>query len=145
MSSAKANLRTPVAVCSVDDLVEGRPLPADLEGRRIIVIRWHRQIYALRDVCPHQRQSLSAGSVRDPVVGGAEVGELTLAPQQPVIVCPWHTWTFGLADGRCSSDARLRVRTYDVHVVDGTVLVSRTRQRRGPHVADGAEDIVTQP
>jgi nitrite reductase/ring-hydroxylating ferredoxin subunit/uncharacterized membrane protein len=68
--------------CRVDELVDGEPIGATVEGVRIAIVRDRGFIYALAGVCTHVGGPLDRGSVRD----GA-------------LVCPWHGSAFCLADG----------------------------------------------
>lgn len=99
-----------------------------LEGREIGVVRLRGQVYALRNVCPHQAGPLCSGMVLARVVAEA-AGGLRVDHDHPVVTCPWHGWEFDLASGRCLTDPRLRVATYPVEVRDGRVHVD-TRPRR---------------
>ena len=68
--------------CRVDELVEGEPIGATVEGVRVALVRHFGVVYAIAAVCSHAGGPLDRGHVRD----GA-------------IVCPWHGSTFCLADG----------------------------------------------
>ncbi len=69
--------------------------------------RW----YATQNTCPHRLdQVLSRGIIGD--AGG-----------EPKVACPLHKKTFSLESGECLSGEPYRVRTFDVKVADGEVLV----------------------
>lgn len=78
------------------------------------------EVFALRDICPHRRVPLSAGTQLE------TNGEWTLQ-------CPYHGWRFG-TDGGCrlmpslSGDtpydgAGVKVRRYPVHEANGAVYI----------------------
>lgn len=107
-----------------DDLAEGTVAVVSALGRELALVRWRGTVTAFRNVCPHQTQSFHAGFVRMTVTSpkGAP-GERYLDPAGPALVCPIHSWSFGLADGRCRVDDKLRVRRYNTFVEDGRVIV----------------------
>lgn len=43
--------------------------------------------------------------------------------QNPLLVCPWHTWGYELKTGRCAVEPSLRIRTYTVEIRNGHVWV----------------------
>jgi nitrite reductase/ring-hydroxylating ferredoxin subunit len=110
-------------VCNVDDLGSGKSIVVEVERRRIVIANCDGNLYAIRDVCPHQGCALSKGSI-----GG------TLLPSDPhtfkyglegrVIRCPWHAWEFDLKTGESIFDPTgTRVRTYPVHIDGDAVIV----------------------
>jgi nitrite reductase/ring-hydroxylating ferredoxin subunit len=65
------------------------------------------ELFALKDICPHQADSLH----RLPPEGGAAV-------------CIGHGWRFDLRTGRClRGDPEARVAVYPVKVENDTVLI----------------------
>ena len=112
-----------VDVLSVAELAEGRPRVVKVGGREIALVRWRGTIHAVRNVCPHQTQSLTAAIVRADIDGApGQPGELKLREDRPVIVCPFHTWEFSLTTGQCLVDSTLRIKRYDT-VVEGDRLL----------------------
>jgi nitrite reductase/ring-hydroxylating ferredoxin subunit len=112
-----------IEAAGLDELEEGKPLVRKVGGRDVVLVRWRGEVYALRDVCPHQSASFLFGTVHDLVTGDAALGELAVDRSDPVIKCPWHAWQFRLRTGECLVDPALRTRTYAVTVRDGTVLL----------------------
>jgi nitrite reductase/ring-hydroxylating ferredoxin subunit len=113
-----------IEVGRFDDLVEGVPVSVRVEGREIVLVRWQEQVYAARNICPHQSRALVDGHVHRGVACGDYFGEMEIdeaAP--PIIACPWHSWRFDLRTGRCGVDPRLRVRTYTTAISDGRVML----------------------
>ena len=111
-----------VEVGNVDDLPAGETVTIEAGGRELVLIRWGQEVYALRNICPHMSTSFSKGSM----IGGhrsGTVGEVTVDHDDPVMVCPWHKYEFRLKDGRCLTDASLRVRSYPVVIDDGRILI----------------------
>ena len=81
--------------------------------------RW----YALRDQCPHQGAELSRGRVVEQACAHLEGGRPVFDGSQPALQCPWHGWSFRLADGGTSTSTNVRVRTYPVRIVDAHVII----------------------
>ena len=82
------------------------------------------RFYALPNVCPHQFGPLSAGTVGGTTACSAATGwRFAWVREGEVVTCPWHGLEFEIATGRCLSSPRLRVRTYEVIVEDGQVVV----------------------
>lgn len=113
-----------VAVCLLGELTEGQPTVVETGGRRIVLVRWGERVFAVRDICPHMSASFAHGRVEARVTAD-HAGELTLACDEPMLVCPWHAWEFSLRTGRSPADPGLRVGTYPVSVgEDGMVVVT---------------------
>lgn len=104
---------TPVA--RVEDLREGQPHGAELDGLRLVLVRMGERLYALPAVCSHMGGPLESGTVED-----------------CAIVCPWHGSRFDLASGAVIDGPSVyRQQPLDVRVRDGHVEV-RTAVWRGP-------------
>jgi nitrite reductase (NADH) small subunit len=110
-------------VGAFDDLPEGRPAIVEVGGRQFAIVRLRGEVYALRNVCPHQTQSYAGGRAHSRIEGADRVGELQLLVDDPVLACPWHGWEFRLRGGECLVDPKLRVRTYPTVIREGRVYV----------------------
>jgi nitrite reductase (NADH) small subunit len=110
-------------VAAVEELREGKPSIVKAGGRELAIIRLGGEVYAVRNVCPHQTQSYLGGRAHSRVEGADRVGELELIEDDPVLACPWHGWEFRLRGGECLVDPKLKVKTYQVEVRDGRVWV----------------------
>lgn len=74
---------------------------------RIAVFRTAEdQVYAIENRCAHKAGPLSEG-----IVHGTSV------------TCPLHNWVYDLATGEAQGADEGRVRTYDVRVLDGRILL----------------------
>ena len=71
--------------CRADDLVDGHPYGADVEGARVVLVRDLGRIVAMAAVCSHAGGPLDEGRL---------IGDR--------IECPWHGSQFCLADGSVS-------------------------------------------
>ena len=110
-------------VGDVESFPEGRPVPVSVAGRSLVVVKWRDDFFALRNRCPHQSQALTPARVHGSICGTGKIGEIGLAVEEPVIVCPWHTWEFRLRDGECARDPSKRVKSYATEVRSDCVYV----------------------
>jgi 3-phenylpropionate/trans-cinnamate dioxygenase ferredoxin subunit len=53
----------PVRACSLTELDEGKPLPVELDGVGVAVVRQGDEVFAIRDECSHAAVALSEGDV----------------------------------------------------------------------------------
>lgn len=95
-----------VSVCRIEDVVEGRGLPVEVDGLRIAIFNDGGQFHALLGRCPHANGSIGLGWIED--------GEA---------VCPLHHWRFKLTTGRCTSVRGESVHRFACVVRDGEVWV----------------------
>ena len=113
---------------SLDEFPGGSHKVLQVSDRSVGVFNIAGQLYALRNVCPHQ-----AG----PVCESKQTTGTLMAPAEndfnrqwtregEIIVCPWHGLEYHVPSGRCLADPRLRVRRYRVIVDAGDVLLSLT-------------------
>jgi len=99
-------------------------------GREIGIVRLGRQVYALRNVCPHQAGPLCRGLVFGKVVA-AGAGRVEVDREHPVVTCPWHGWEFDLMSGRCLTDRSKRVAVYPTEVRENRVFLRTGESSRG--------------
>jgi len=113
----------PVAVCRLDELADATLTAVRAGGRELVLVRHGDQVYALRNVCPHQGARLSDGVLTCGRAAGG-VGEHQAIKSGRTIRCPWHNWEFDAADGTAAHDPRrVRVATYPVSIEAGEVVV----------------------
>jgi methionine sulfoxide reductase heme-binding subunit len=96
-----------VDVCAVDDIAERRARTVCLSGERVAVFKYDGRVSAVSNVCRHQN---------GPIGEGKMVGDC--------IVCPWHGYEYGPADGRAPAPFTEKLPTFAVKVVNGRVLVN---------------------
>jgi len=110
-------------VCRLDELAPGDVRRVDGGRVPVVLVRaFDGQCHALQATCPHQGARLDRGNL-DALTVGDEPGAYALSEEISVLRCPWHSFDFDVATGRCFSDARLRVRRFPVAVEDGDVIV----------------------
>jgi nitrite reductase (NADH) small subunit len=108
-----------------EELEERRPRITVVEGREIGLIRWGENVYAVRNICPHQFGPVCRGHTM-PLITGDLDGNRFADPERPVLVCPWHGWEFDIASGTSAwgdTPYRYKLKTYPVEVREGRVLV----------------------
>lgn len=95
-------------VGKVEDIPEGKGIAVQAGQRTIAVFRAGDNVYAVANRCPHKGASLCEGE---------------MLIEDGVIRCPWHHWNWQLCDGKLESDPRQALRTYDVVIEGGEVVV----------------------
>jgi nitrite reductase/ring-hydroxylating ferredoxin subunit len=101
-----------------------------LDGREVGIVRWDGEVYALANICVHQRGPLCRGTLAARLDAPAP-GSMELDDGSPVLACPWHGWEFDVRTGRAIWDGQYRVRTYPAQVEEGRVLVELHRSGSG--------------
>ena len=64
----------------------------------------------IKNSCPHAGGNLAAGDVAGSVV-----------------TCPWHHWPFDLDTGACTLSESVRLRRFEIRVIDGYVCANLER------------------
>ena len=97
----------PVDLGPVDAIAPGQGRAFIVAGRTIAVFRQRDgRVFATDNQCPHRGGPLAEG-----ILGDGKV------------ICPLHAWKVDLASGRCHGESA-SIRTYDVQVINGRVLVA---------------------
>jgi nitrite reductase/ring-hydroxylating ferredoxin subunit len=108
---------------ALDELPDGTMKAVRAGGRELLLVRRGREIYALRNVCPHQGARLSDGVLSCTRRGG-RVGEYVADLTGRIVRCPWHNWEYDAADGASLHDPQhTRVASYETVVEEGKVWV----------------------
>jgi nitrite reductase/ring-hydroxylating ferredoxin subunit len=118
-----------VDVGQLDDFRDGQVTIVVVDGREIGVVRWSEDVFALANLCAHQRGPLCRGTLSRRLES-QEPGAMELAEGAPVIACPWHGWEFDVRTGRAVWDEGYAVRTYPVEVENGRVLLDLGPRRK---------------
>ena len=103
--SARDDLRW-VPIGPATELVFGPGHGVMVEGRELAVFELDDGYAAVDGSCPHAGGPLCEGDVLDGKV-----------------VCPWHGWSFDLADGSCSVSPTASIQAYPVRNRDGMLEV----------------------
>ena len=100
-----------VDVGNAADLSEATPLPVEVDGLALVVVRCANELYAVEDRCTHDGESLE----------GAEV-------ESCQIICPRHGARFCLRTGEAlTPPAYEPLRTYAVRVEEGRILLEHSQ------------------
>jgi 3-phenylpropionate/trans-cinnamate dioxygenase ferredoxin subunit len=110
-------------VCPAEELPAGSRRIVDVEGRSIGVFNLDGELYALRNQCPHRGAPLCRGGWDGTMLPSAP-DEFEFGLEGRVVRCPWHAREFDLVTGASLlSGDPTHVRTYDVSICDGHVVV----------------------
>lgn len=131
-----------IDVGSTDEFVPGKPRICDVNGREVVVVNAGDEWFAVRNICPHQTETLAKGLVRPEIKAGPELGTYR-ATERMLIACPRHVWAFDLRTGHCVVDATLRVRAYTVSTDNGRVLLDDGRPQPPTKQADKLAEAAT--
>ncbi|ABL79897.1 MULTISPECIES: nitrite reductase small subunit NirD [unclassified Nocardioides] len=115
-STGPAAGATYTTVCGLDQIEVEGGVVALVDGVAVAIFRTHDgNVYAISNYDPVSRASVLARGI----VGTR--GDV------PVVASPMHKQAYDLRTGQCLDDAAVRVPTYDVRVIDGTVHVGGPR------------------
>jgi 3-phenylpropionate/trans-cinnamate dioxygenase ferredoxin subunit len=78
---------------------------------------------AVRGICAHQGGLLGEGVLSWLVSSGGEPGTYALSRRAEILRCPWHSYEYDIATGRCLTDPKLRLRTYPVRVEGSDIVI----------------------
>ena len=105
------------------DIFIRRPVLASVVSLMLLVLGI-RSFYALPNLCPHQRGPLCEGGVSGTLDCGPHTDwKLAWIWDGEVVTCPWHALEFHIPTGQCVAFEDVRLRTYEVRVVDGELRV----------------------
>lgn len=95
-------------VAQSSTVTEAVMTPVKAGGRKLILIRWDGDVYAIDYACPHAAADLSEGSVH-----------------RWKLCCHEHDYCFDIRTGRIvwPEDELYRLKRYDVREADGIVRV----------------------
>jgi nitrite reductase/ring-hydroxylating ferredoxin subunit/uncharacterized membrane protein len=107
------------ALVDADQVPEGRPVGADVEGVRLLLVLDGGEVRALDARCTHRGGPLDEGEIRDGCV-----------------TCPWHGSRFELATGDVVQGPATQPQpAYEVRIAGGRVEVRRSEPRDARHPA----------
>ncbi len=95
-----------VKVCKVDDLEEKNGKKFFVNDIEIAVFKINGEIFALSNICPHQKTHL----IHEGFIEGGKV------------MCPVHGWQFDLRTGELAPGRR-GLDFYDIEIKNGDVFV----------------------
>jgi nitrite reductase (NADH) small subunit len=95
-----------VPVMRTDELKPGEATERLVAGKPIALYNVGGRFYATINYCLHRGGPLGQGQL-----------------DGPVIMCPWHAWTFDVTTGENTVNAELKIPCFPVKVEGGQVLV----------------------
>jgi nitrite reductase (NADH) small subunit len=105
-----------------------RGLIVRVGGFEIGVFRVPDGFRAYENVCLHQGGPVCTGVVIGKVEQVLREDKTIAFERESVdeihVSCPWHGWEYDLSTGECATDRRLRLRQFDVDVVDDCLYVT---------------------
>jgi 3-phenylpropionate/trans-cinnamate dioxygenase ferredoxin subunit len=126
-------------VGSAEEFPPGSRTVVQVGPRSVGIINTGEAVYAVVNVCPHERAPVCEGTVGGTMLPSAP-GRLVYGLHNQVLRCPWHGWEFDLATGRALFGTdRGRVLTLPVSVEGGRVIVET--KDRAPRRKEGEPDV----
>ncbi|MCX7797699.1 MAG: nitrite reductase small subunit NirD [Melioribacter sp.] len=101
-----------IEICRIEDLKEKVGKQFFVEDLEIAVFKVDGQIYALSNICPHQKIHL----IHEGLVEDGKV------------YCPVHGWQFDLRNGNLANGRR-GLDIYEVKVIDGNVYIRANKKQ----------------
>ena len=94
-------------VAKKTDIPIGSGKVVEVGGKTLALFNCGGAFYAIDNTCLHRGGPLGEGSL-----SGTSV------------TCPWHGWEYDVTSGACSTDASIKIQTFDVKVDGEDVLVA---------------------
>ena len=98
-----------IKVASRSELPAGAGMVVEVKGQPIALFNCNGEFYALDNVCTHR---------------GGPLGEGYVDCSNMTVQCPWHGWTFGLANGKSPVNPLAKVEAFEVQVDGDDIKVS---------------------
>jgi nitrite reductase/ring-hydroxylating ferredoxin subunit len=95
-----------VRAIAAADLAAGACMEIALEGKPVALYNVGGQFYATANACLHRGGPLGQGMM-----------------DGPVVMCPWHAWSWDVTTGENTANGELKMPVYAVKVEDGQVYV----------------------
>lgn len=111
-----------LVVCHRDQLKPGDRRIVDDGKQGIGVFNIGGQVYAIKNVCPHEGAQLCRGTIHA-THAPSDVAEFIPALHGRVLRCPWHGWEFDIPSGKGLYDRHGRVATYKVEIDESGNIV----------------------
>jgi nitrite reductase (NADH) small subunit len=98
-----------IKVASKSDLPSGAGMVVEVQGQPIALFNCNGEFYALDNVCMHR---------------GGPLGEGYVDCSNMTVQCPWHGWTFGLANGKSPVNPMAKVEAFEVQIDGDDIKVA---------------------
>lgn len=123
------NWMTRHRLAPIEKLDGNNRLFIDIDGGEIVVMECDGDVYAVRNLCPHQYGNVGEGKVERKIVADVpDIGERVqerYEPDKRVIRCPCHGWAFDLDTGDNVADPQNApgIQLYETTVEDGIIYI----------------------
>ncbi len=94
-----------VKAAGTDELADGQSKVLNIDGNVVVLFRVKNGYFAISNTCLHRGGPLGEGELN-----GYEV------------TCPWHGWKYDVRTGSFTIIPTLRVRTFNVKIVEGSLF-----------------------
>jgi nitrite reductase/ring-hydroxylating ferredoxin subunit len=95
-----------VKAAAVVEVPPGTAREVVVGGKPVALFNVDGAFYATSNICLHRGGPLGQGML-----------------DGPIVMCPWHAWTWDVTTGENASNPALKIETYPVKVEGGDVLV----------------------
>jgi nitrite reductase (NADH) small subunit/3-phenylpropionate/trans-cinnamate dioxygenase ferredoxin subunit len=95
-----------VKAIDVNALAPGQCTEVSIEGKPVALYNVDGRFHATSNTCLHRGGPLGQGML-----------------DGPVVMCPWHAWSWDVRTGENTANPTLKMPVYEVKVEDGQVLV----------------------
>jgi nitrite reductase/ring-hydroxylating ferredoxin subunit len=113
-------------VCAVEELAPGSMRLVPIGKFGVGVYNVDGAYHALTNYCPHEGGPLCLGRVQGTTESRPDLpGKTGYVLHGQVVRCPWHQWEFDLTTGRTIAQPEKRIRTYEVRIEEGNVIIRR--------------------
>ncbi|MCC7355321.1 MAG: Rieske 2Fe-2S domain-containing protein [Anaerolineae bacterium] len=121
-----AQQREAIAVAPLADFPDGSHKVVKINGREVGIFNVGGTFHALPNLCPHQLGPLCLGRVSGTLDRRPETGwQLQWIHDGEIVTCPWHGMEYHISTGQCLAYPEVRLRTYEVWVEDGMVMLRK--------------------
>jgi NAD(P)H-dependent nitrite reductase small subunit len=93
-------------VAKISEISPGKSKLIDVEGRPIAIYNAGGTFYATDNYCPHK-----GGPLHEGVLMGN------------MVICPWHSWTFDVTNGKCLTNPIAKVSCFQIKVEGDDLLL----------------------
>jgi len=119
----------PVRVLAAAELPAGSRAKVKAFGTEVALFNVDGTLFAVANACPHHGGPLCHGRISGTRLPSNPY-EHRWGREDRILTCPWHGWEFDLESGGAVFDESTRLRTFDIRVEDGEIVLYRTAPAR---------------
>ena len=95
-----------IDVAGVDEVPAEGAIERVVEGQLVAIFKHNNQLFALEALCAHHGGPLAEGQLHEGCV-----------------TCPWHGWTYRLADGTQQTSGQQLLQAYPLREIAGRIEI----------------------